>query len=279
MLNAMTPDAASDNVRFYRSPHIDGLELVTARYRRRAFPRHWHEEYVMGAMTAGAEKLAIRGGEQVVGRGCLILIEPGEPHANAAVDDHPFGYAVVYLPVPLMAGFIRAEAAVGDGLGVRFAHSAPYAPDASRILVRAHARLIASESPLDQESVLVELLSALMRGGHINEAPVPAAVARQAVREARDHIDGHFCEPVSLCDLADLTGASPFHLLRSFRSHVGLPPAAYQNQLRIEQAKRLLRTGHGIADTAAAVGFSDQSHLTRHFQRIVGTTPGRYLAQ
>ena len=275
----MTADASSDDVRFYRSPHIDGLELVSTRYRRRVFPRHWHEEYVIGAMTAGAEKLAIRGAERVVGRGCLILIEPGEPHANAAVDDEPFGYVVVYLPAPLMAGFIRDETAAGDGLDVRFAEAAPHAPDSNRMLVRGHARLIASETPLDQESVLVELLSALMRGGHMSEARVPPAVARQAVRDARDHIDGHFCEPVSLRDLADLTGASPFHLLRSFKTQVGLPPAAYQNQLRIAEAKRLLRSGHGIADTAAAVGFSDQSHLTRHFQRIVGTTPGRYLAQ
>jgi AraC-like DNA-binding protein len=118
-----------------------------------------------------------------------------------------------------------------------------------------------------------------MRGGHMSEARTPASVPRQAVRDAREHIDSHFDRPVSLRDLADLTGASPFHLLRSFNRQIGLPPAAYQNQLRIEQAKRLLRTGHGIADTAAAVGFSDQSHLTRHFQRIVGTTPGRYLAQ
>lgn len=275
----VTTTADTDQVCFYRSPHIAGLELVNARYCRRAFPRHWHEEYVIGAMTAGAERLTIRGCDEIVGAGSLILIGPGEPHANGAVDDQPFEYAVIYLPVSLMAGFVRAACASDAEEGARFAQAAPHAPEEHRILVRAHARLIASETPLDQESVLVQLLSVLTRSGHMTKARASAAPARQAVCEARRHIDANFRDSVSLRELADLTGTSPFHLLRSFRTHVGLPPAAYQNQLRIEEAKRLLRAGHAIANTAAAVGFSDQSHLTRHFHRIVGTTPGRYLAQ
>jgi AraC-like DNA-binding protein len=82
-----------------------------------------------------------------------------------------------------------------------------------------------------------------------------------------------------LRQLADLTGASTFHLLRLFKQEVGLPPAAYQIHLKVAAAKRLLRLGGSIADAAAELGFVDQSHLTRHFRKIVGTTPGRYAEQ
>jgi AraC-like DNA-binding protein len=69
---------------------------------------------------------------------------------------------------------------------------------------------------------------------------------------------------------------SPFHLLRVFRAAVGLPPHAYQIQLRVARAKELLRAGMPIAAVAVEVGFVDQSHLTRHFKRLVGVPPGRY---
>ena len=111
------------------------------------------------------------------------------------------------------------------------------------------------------------------------EAPALAGLLREAVKHARDYIEEHFREPISLRRLADLTGASTFHLLRSFKQEVGLPPAAYQIHLKVAEAKRLLRSGAPIADAAAELGFVDQSHLTRHFCKIVGTTPGRYAAQ
>lgn len=77
--------------------------------------------------------------------------------------------------------------------------------------------------------------------------------------------------------LARVAGLSAFHLCRVFRDAVGMPPHAYQTQVRVRQAKSLLRAGMPAAQVAAAAGFSDQAHLTRHFKQIVGVTPGRYL--
>jgi AraC-like DNA-binding protein len=56
-----------------------------------------------------------------------------------------------------------------------------------------------------------------------------------------------------------------------------MTPHTYQTQLRVRQAKSLLRTGLPIASAAIAAGFYDQAHLTRHFKRVVGVPPGRYL--
>jgi AraC-like DNA-binding protein len=47
-------------------------------------------------------------------------------------------------------------------------------------------------------------------------------------------------------------------------------------QERVRRAKALLRAGRTPAEAAAEAGFSDQSHLTRHFKRLLGFTPGRY---
>jgi AraC-like DNA-binding protein len=82
---------------------------------------------------------------------------------------------------------------------------------------------------------------------------------------------------VTLRALARFAGLSAFHLCRVFREAVGMPPHAYQTQIRVRRAKSLLAAGVPIARAAAEAGFYDQSHLTRHFKRIVGLTPGRYV--
>ena len=57
---------------------------------------------------------------------------------------------------------------------------------------------------------------------------------------------------------------------------MGLTPHAYLNHIRVLRARDLLRQGCPIAQAAVNVGFVDQSHLHRHFKRIVGVTPGQY---
>jgi AraC family transcriptional regulator len=69
---------------------------------------------------------------------------------------------------------------------------------------------------------------------------------------------------------------SPYHLARLFKQATGDSPHHYLIQVRLTSARALLSAGSGqrsLAEIAAAVGFSDQSHLTRHFKRQFGVTP------
>lgn len=69
------------------------------------------------------------------------------------------------------------------------------------------------------------------------------------------------------------------HLVRAFRSAVGIPPYDFLTRARIHRARELLRAGASATEAAAAVGICDQSQLHRHFVRIVGPPPGRYARQ
>ena len=69
---------------------------------------------------------------------------------------------------------------------------------------------------------------------------------------------------------------SRFHLCRAFARTYGLPPHAYQLQLRLAEAKRQLAAGRPPAEVAAAIGFADQSHLTKRFKGAFGITPGQF---
>lgn len=92
----------------------------------------------------------------------------------------------------------------------------------------------------------------------------------------RQYIEDHFAESITLNRLAQHVSFSPYYLLRAFRAEVGMPPYAYLESVRIRHTQRLIKSGLPLADVAAQVGFSSQSHMTRQFKKIIGVTPGQY---
>lgn len=69
----------------------------------------------------------------------------------------------------------------------------------------------------------------------------------------------------------------PVHLARVFRSRFQCSPIEYLRQCRVSRSMRLLATTClPICQVALECGFYDQSHLTRSFLRVTGTTPGRF---
>jgi AraC-like DNA-binding protein len=260
---------STDRVRFCRPERLPGLELVEASYQRRAFPVHSHEEYLIGVITRGREYLSVRGTKATAGPGDLILVEPNEPHANEAIDEDGLEYRVFYVPRDMVAQ------AFGD---LRFQNNVLPGKKLGRRWAALHRRMMSGAQDLEIEGHFFALLGEILElAGSVDEAARPPEQAKVAL--ARAFLDMHFAEPVSLNDLAAHVGLSPYHLLRSFRDQVGITPGAYQIQLRVLEARRRLREGAPIADTATDLGFADQSHLSRHFQRIMGTSPGRYLQQ
>ena len=105
------------------------------------------------------------------------------------------------------------------------------------------------------------------------------AVAQRALSDKKlkrvlDYIDAHLEQKIALLDLAALIECSQYRFSHAFKQSTGFSPYQYIIQQRVEQAKRLLkRNSMNICEISIACGFSHQSHLNRHFKRIVGTTP------
>ncbi|MEO0561159.1 MAG: helix-turn-helix transcriptional regulator [Chloroflexota bacterium] len=121
---------------------------------------------------------------------------------------------------------------------------------------------------------------------HLGEQPIPDP-GKRAKLHPRKHaavlayIDAYLGESLTLDDLANVAGCSRFHFARLFKASAGEPPLAYVTRQRVERAQRLMfdHPEWSLAAVALACGFSDQSHLNRHFKRIVGVTPGQYRGE
>ena len=94
----------------------------------------------------------------------------------------------------------------------------------------------------------------------------------------RELLDESFVEGITLREASVRLQCHPAHLVRAFTRRFGMPPHAYLTGRRVDAARRLLLRGLPAAEVAVAVGFYDQSHLTRHFKRHLATTPGRFVA-
>lgn len=102
-------------------------------------------------------------------------------------------------------------------------------------------------------------------------------LAGGALRRVRTYIDDHIGERISLDALAGQAGVSRFHFARQFRLSTGESPMGYLRRVRIERSKSILQSRETtIAEVAARLGFSDQSHFTRIFGRLVGVSPGSF---
>lgn len=271
----MKLESTIHQVNFWRVQTISDLELIHARYLNHTFPRHLHEEYIIGIIVQGVEEINYRGATYAAPSGSLILINPGEPHSNYSINEHGFTYRMFYPSVRLLKQ-INFDMTGKEDEPI---FSAPVIEqsDMFNLLLHLHIKLGQTNSALEQESEFISAMAQLIaRHSLTGINGLPAVSQHRSVKIAREYLEACYTENFSLRQLASVSGISPFHLLRTFHAEIGLPPFEYQNQLRISQAKKLLRDGWSIADTAVETGFVDQSHLTKHFKRIVGITPGKY---
>ena len=113
--------------------------------------------------------------------------------------------------------------------------------------------------------------------------PTQPELARDArIERAVQFLEQNFRDKISIEQVARVAGLSRYHFFRRFHLAVGMTPHGYLTQCRLREARRLIAHHAGqrsLAEVAVETGFSDQTHLTPHFRREFGHTPGRWRRQ
>jgi AraC-like DNA-binding protein len=260
-----------------RSAGLPSIELHVGRSFGHSYPRHWHDEFFITAITGGEGVFRYRGTDHRATPGTLVLVVPGDVHSHSTGRGGR-SFRSFHIATPLVSALAPELSRLAGPGGLRSTSITD--PVLMRRCLALHRLLADGGDVLQKESRLLDFFVQLVR--RVPAAPdlMPASGRENAaVRRAREFLDDACSEPVSLRDLASLAGLSPFHFHRVFRRQTGLPPHEYLVRRRILRARVLLGRGQPAALVAAETGFADQSHFTRHFKRLLGIPPAEYARQ
>jgi len=79
-----------------------------------------------------------------------------------------------------------------------------------------------------------------------------------------------------IAELERVAGLDRWSLARQFRAAFGTSPSRFRTMRQLDQVRRLIKSGSGLAEAALDAGFADQSHMSRQFKRSYGLTPARW---
>ncbi|MEU7061946.1 AraC family transcriptional regulator [Streptomyces sp. NPDC046197] len=261
--------AAQREVTAWR-PRIPGVvEVFHAHFTEYAYPMHVHEAWTLLIVDDGAVRYDLERHEHGTPHDTVSLLPPHVPHNGSAATPHGFRKRVLYLDASRLGEDLIGPAV--DGPDLRD-------PVLRWRVGQLHTALAHAGDELEAESRLT-LIGDRLRAHLRPRLATGAGRADPAVaRQLRELLDERLLQGVTLEEAARLVHAHPAHLVRAFSGAYGIAPHQYLMSRRVDRARRLLLAGRMPAEVATATGFYDQAHLTRHFRKLVGVTPGRYRA-
>ncbi len=138
-----------------------------------------------------------------------------------------------------------------------------------------HVRSGSETAPYCSQVSLASLLDALVWA--CAELPKSSSGADERLVTVRQFIEKNYADPITVDDLASMAGMSKGYLFRAFKAAFGQPPLAYQQQLRLEAAKTLLRaTALRCREVSVRCGYENSQFFCRLFKRATGLTPGQF---
>jgi len=249
-------------------PDVPGVsEVFHAHMTSHVYPMHTHESWTLLIVDDGMVRYDLHRHEHGALSGVVTLLPPHVPHNGRAATSAGFGKRVIYLDLTYLPPTLISRAVDQPVL---------VDPLLRRRIHQLHRVLDQPGEAFEAEHRLA-LIAERLRG-HLgkHEEPDAPGPGTSVARDLRDLIDVHFREKMTLRDASGRIGVHPAHLVRTFSREFGISPHQYMTGRRVDLARRLLLDGLPPSLVAAEAGFYDQPHLSRHFRRVLGTSPGRY---
>jgi AraC-like DNA-binding protein len=259
--------AAPEWVHAWR-PAVPGIhEVFHARFVDHVYPPHTHDTWTVFIVDEGAVRYDLESRQHGVTGARITILPPHVVHDGRAAGVDGYRKRVLYVGTDVLP-----ERSIGPAV------DRPEVADPAvvRGILALHRSLHDPGDALEAESLLAVVGARLAR--HLGDDGDPAGERpdHEVAAELRELLDEHRFASFTLADAADTLHVSRAHLVRSFTRAFGISPHRYVVARKIDAARARLLEGEPIADIAVGVGFHDQAHLSRHFRRHVGTTPGRF---
>lgn len=257
---------------FWRSTVLPHVEARRSCQENSCYRQHTHDAFSIGLIEEGTSVFTgALDGRIVLQPGDVVVIPAGQVHA-CNPEDGRWLYQMVHMDQEWVASLLPAGEASGLFMGISVLRHPGLRP-----LVTAFSDAVFADERRERiEEALVGLCRGLetVPAAHVVPGDVDPELRRR-LSPVMQRLRDDDVNP-ALSDLAELVDMSTYQLVRAMRRATGLAPLAWRQNARINKARHLLRDGAPIADTAYALGFTDQSHFHRVFRSHVAASPGAY---
>ncbi len=273
----MGKNPINKEVQFWRDPDLPGVEVRYSSYSAKAFCKHTHAEYSVALIETGRTVFSLGDDTHDAVAGQIALVPPETVHACNPDLNSGLSYRLFYVDCSWLE-VVAAEMFGCESILPLFPEPVLDDPELFAMWKALYEATVEGAGVLEKQSLLVQAVVGLIANhAKLGEVPSPE-IDDGAVQKVKAFLSANLTEKVTLDTLSEVAHLSRYHLLRVFQEAVGLPPHAYQNQLRVNLGKSLLAGEMPISEAAVESGFVDQSHFSRVFKQFTGATPKQYQA-
>ena len=102
-------------------------------------------------------------------------------------------------------------------------------------------------------------------------------MSTEILKEILAYIDEHIYEKISLLELAEMAGYSPFYFSKLFSEIMGMPITGYIRIRKLQYALGSLLEGRKVLDVSLMYAFDSHEGFTRSFTQLFGSTPSKNI--
>lgn len=244
---------------------------------------HYDTDLIIDYFPHGHGELRIEGRVYPFSAGDLILLNPSELHLCTIAENEEFERISLHIGEDILssfttdreaffAAFYRRERGVGNLLsadGLR-AHGIDRLMD--EILTYARG-----ESASDRVLLCCKVIELLSKINEVVDRQAPSDdsphIENALILEILQYLNTHYCEPISLADVADTFYHSKYHICHLFKESVGISMHDYLTLRRIYLVNDKIRNGDSVADACYSAGFRNYSNFFRLYKKHTGLTP------
>lgn len=260
------------NNKIFKIKELPHLELKYSNTFYECSQRHYHNMLCILALKNGNAKVIIEDKEIVLEKDKLVIINPNEVHFSIS-DKYSEDYYVIYID---RTWYRDLQSLVFNTQDVIALSNEIFDLQIIEEFFNLFEYLYLDNEIIEKESKLLEFLNKVFDKCVDESIVLKIDNTTQIAKEFKSYIEDNIASKLTLTQISNALGFSPYHIIRICNQDFGLSANAYIVNKRVHRAKKMLGEGMDISQVAIEVGFYDQSHLTNIFKKVFAITPKAY---
>lgn len=247
----------------------------------KAFSTHLHKYYELLYFVKGDATYVVEGNEYKAEDGDLFITCPGELHSIVFKSGREYERHFIQISEEFLENesydMLKLLRNKPFGKYNRISHRCINATDTERCFTKVQQHVVknGAESKLLAKTYIIQLLEIV--NGLLYNADEIAESGNERISAAKEYINSHLTEKLTLDILAEAIYTDKFYLSHLFKKECGMSIVDYISMQRVALAKKLIIGGRGATEIYTDCGFNDYSSFYRAFKKLSGKSPGEFF--